>query len=91
MTNLVEFCTRREFSVLIQNLNRYFTLLDGCQMITLFLQSDLFPAHRISGDMPQFDHIWNPVGGDLTLKLLQQLFEGLLSYFCPKKHLRKEF
>ena len=53
-------------------------------MLTIFLQSDWFSPNRISRDRPQFDHIWNPIGGNLTLTLLQQPFQGLLilRYFC---------
>ena len=29
-------------------------------VILRFFQSDWFPTHKISGDTPQFDHIWHP-------------------------------
>ena len=38
-------------------------------------------SHGISADIRQFYQVWNAVIGDVKLKLLWKLFQGLLQYF----------
>ena len=47
---------------------KYGILLYSRQMITLSSQSDWFVSHRMSGNIAQPDHIWNPFGDHLKLK-----------------------